>query len=78
MDMMDLLTVKREDVHLIIDARDAIRKGFHPRHEILKLVDESPRAGRTDSELGAAWSRDGGKSRSAPTAAHYADSPTTP
>ncbi len=43
MDLMDLLTVERGDVRLTIDARDAIRKGFHPRHEILKLVDESPR-----------------------------------
>ncbi|MDQ0191060.1 DUF2249 domain-containing protein [Alicyclobacillus cycloheptanicus] len=41
MELMELLKVERDDVRLTIDARDAIRKGFHPRHEILKLVDEA-------------------------------------
>ena len=39
---MDLLQVRQEESHLVIDARDAIRAGRHPRHEILALVKEAP------------------------------------
>ncbi|MCL6442319.1 MAG: amino acid decarboxylase [Alicyclobacillus sp.] len=42
MELVELLKIERDDVRLMIDARDAIRKGFHPRHEISKLVDEAP------------------------------------
>lgn len=42
MDMMDLLQVQKEEARLHIDARDAIRKGYHPRNEILTLVREAP------------------------------------
>lgn len=43
MELIDLLQIERDEVRLTIDARDAIRKGFHPRFEILKLVDEAPK-----------------------------------
>jgi hypothetical protein len=39
--MMELLQVHREKSLISIDARDAIRKGHHPRQEILKLVEEA-------------------------------------
>ena len=42
MDMMDVLEIEREEAKLSVDARNAIRKGFHPRHEIIKLVEEAP------------------------------------
>lgn len=42
MDMMELLEIEREESRLSVDARNAIRKGFHPRHEIIQLVDEAP------------------------------------
>lgn len=42
MDMMDVLEIEREEAKLSVDARKAIRKGFHPRHEIIKLVEEAP------------------------------------
>ncbi len=42
MDMTDLLEIEREESRLSVDARNAIRKGFHPRHEIVKLVEEAP------------------------------------
>lgn len=42
MNLMEQLQIERDGAQLTIDARDAIRKGFHPRHEILKLVDEAP------------------------------------
>jgi hypothetical protein len=40
--IMDLLTIQKEDSHLVIDAREAIRSGHHPRHEILTLVKDAP------------------------------------
>lgn len=43
MEKVERLTVERDGVRLTIDARNAIRNGHHPRFEILKLVDESPR-----------------------------------
>ena len=43
MDKLELLTVEHDGVRLSIDARNAIRKVHHPRFEILKLVDESPK-----------------------------------
>lgn len=43
MEAKDLLQIERDDVRLSIDARDAIRKGHHPRHEILGLVDSAPK-----------------------------------
>jgi len=39
---MDLLQIQRNEGHLVIDARNAIRTGHHPRHEILTLVEEAP------------------------------------
>jgi len=42
MTMMDLLQIEREEARLIIDARNAIRTGHHPRHEILTLVGDAP------------------------------------
>ncbi|MCL6547298.1 MAG: amino acid decarboxylase [Alicyclobacillus sp.] len=42
MDMTDLVLVERDGARLIIDARDAIRKGHHPRGVILHLVEEAP------------------------------------
>ncbi len=39
--MVDLLEVHKEKSLISIDARDAIRKGYHPRQEILKLVEEA-------------------------------------
>lgn len=38
---MDLLKVHKEKSLISIDARDAIRKGYHPRQEILKLVEDA-------------------------------------
>ena len=43
MNMMEMLQIQREESHLVIDARNAIRKGHHPRYEILTLVKEAPR-----------------------------------
>lgn len=40
--MMDLLQIEREESRLIIDARTAIRAGYHPRNEILLLVGDAP------------------------------------
>ncbi len=42
MSQMELLNIKREDSLLVIDAREAIQKGHHPRYEILNLVEEAP------------------------------------
>jgi uncharacterized protein (DUF2249 family) len=39
--MSELLQVQHEEARLIIDARDAIQKGHHPRHAILALIDEA-------------------------------------
>ncbi len=40
MNAMDYLEIKREESLLSIDACNAIRKGIHPRQEILALIQE--------------------------------------
>lgn len=40
--MSDQLSVQKDDARLIIDARDMIRSGHHPRGQILSLVEEAP------------------------------------
>ena len=40
--MPELLDIQQETGHLVIDARNAIRTGHHPRYEILKLVQDAP------------------------------------
>ena len=40
--MTDLLEIKKAEALLVIDARNAIRKGHHPRNEIVTLVQEAP------------------------------------
>lgn len=40
--MEQLLKVSHDGPHLIIDAREAIRQGRHPRAEILTMVQEAP------------------------------------
>ncbi len=42
MDAMNVLEIKREESLLSIDACNAIRKGIHPRQEILTLIQEAP------------------------------------
>lgn len=42
MEFVEQLQIERDEMRLTIDARDAIRKGFHPRFEILNLVDRAP------------------------------------
>ncbi|GLG02783.1 hypothetical protein Alches_28240 [Alicyclobacillus hesperidum subsp. aegles] len=42
MDIAEQLVVHRSGAVLSIDAREAIRNGFHPRHEILQMVDQAP------------------------------------
>ena len=39
---VDLLKIQHEDVLLSIDAREALRKGYHPRQDILALIQEAP------------------------------------
>ncbi|MCL6453966.1 MAG: amino acid decarboxylase [Alicyclobacillus sp.] len=42
MNLAELLKVEQQPGHWVIDARDAIRSGHHPRFEILKLVEGAP------------------------------------
>lgn len=41
--MLELLDISRQDSLLVIDARNAIRSGHHPRHQILQLVKDASR-----------------------------------
>ncbi|RIV26088.1 amino acid decarboxylase [Alicyclobacillaceae bacterium I2511] len=40
--MSDLLQIHKESAYITIDAREAIRQGYHPIPEILKVIEESP------------------------------------
>lgn len=42
MEIMELLQIQKEKGHWVIDARDAVKSGHHPRQAILSLVGEAP------------------------------------